>query len=144
MVFYGDAAFLILMYGWAAQSPDADEALYAIGIPAIIIIIIWYLFSKSSITIDNEGLHYKTIFSDQSFLWKDVTRTYLKYRHQGKSKQLYWYFEVFEKDYRMSMSFYSRKSLQTIADAVVIKCTKAEIDPKIENMAAGKFPWYIF
>jgi hypothetical protein len=44
----------------------------------------------------------------------------------------------------MSISFYSRKDLRKIAEAVVIKCAKAEIDPRIQNMAEGRFPWYIF
>ena len=136
--------FLIVIYGLASKSAESEEAQFILLIPGIILLVIWFLFSKVNMTIDNAGMNYKTMFSNQSFLWKDVTRTYLKYRHEGKSKQLYWYFEVFDKDYKMAISFYSRKSLQTIADAVVLKCTKAEIDTRIMNMAAGKFPWYIF
>jgi|GEM_PF-1907594 len=143
--------FFLLMLGclgivfhFASKSDDFEESKLFILIPGFVILLLWLLFQKVSITVDNDGLTYTTLFSTQSFLWKDVTSTWLKFSNHGKSGQTFWYFEKFDKTQNMDISFYPRKSLRIIAETVVTKCRKASIDPKITAMAEGKFPWYIF
>lgn len=117
---------------------------YFLLIPIAIIVLLWLGSRKVQITIDNEGFTHKTIFYTRQFLWKEVVKTYIKYEHHGKSGSHYWFFELPDRKVKFSTSSYSRKSLKTIAEAVVEKCNHAEIEDRIFKMAEGHFPWYIF
>ena len=112
----------------------------------LLVSIFMFLFlSKAQISLDDEGLTYKTIFSTRKVSWSTVSKTYIRYRHHGKSGSYYWYFEgADKKKIKFSVRLYSRKSLRTIAEAVTAKCKDAQIDDRIHNMAEGVFPWYIF
>lgn len=105
----------------------------------------WWLMSKMLITVDNDGLTYKTAFKERSISWKDITRSYLKVVNTGKSNQRYWYFDhTAGKPLYFSTDSFSRESIKTIAGALVDKCPAAEIEEKIRGFANGKFPWYMF
>lgn len=117
---------------------------YFMLIPIGIMVLIWLGYRKAQITIDNDGLTHKTIFFTKQFLWSEVIKTYIKYRHHGKSGSHYWFFELAGRRVKFSTAFYSRKSLQKIAEAVVEKCKNAAIEERIQKMAEGRFPWYIF
>ena len=135
---------IMATYQFALRSVEPNEARYILLLPALLVIIIWFLFQRTSITFGNEGIMYKTVFATRTFQWEDVTRTYLRFKHRGKSGNMQWRFDLFEKRHHISISFYRRKELQLLAEAVVEKCRQAEIDPRITGMATGKFPWYIF
>jgi hypothetical protein len=133
----------VLMMGYKTGKLQEMQwiALALIGVWAILS----FLFNKLEIIIDDYSLRYKTIFREKVVKWTDVTATYLKYQHEGKSGSYYWFFEqTAAKTVKFSISFYSRKSLQILSESVVTKCSNARIEDRIRNMAAGKFPWFVF
>ena len=136
---------VLIVYDLAVQKSNIEGIHFIFPIIIGIILLIWAGFRKVALIIDNEGLTSKSAFSSKEILWKDITQTYLKYQHHGKSGNMYWYFNTpAQPHFSFSTGFYSRKSLQTIAQAVVEKCEKAEIEERIWNMTEGRFPWYIF
>jgi hypothetical protein len=136
------AIFFTLYY---TQEPKEETFLYvALGSLVFFFVFAW-LISKVHVVIDNDSISYKTAFTTKTMDWRDVTRTYFKIRHTGKSTVRMWCFEnTSGKTLSFSTNMYSRASMQTIAEAVVAKCSKADIEDKIRDIATGKFPWYIF
>jgi hypothetical protein len=133
---------LFIIVGTQTNVPKEVELIFLI--PLVILLIFWIGFKKTLITIDNEGLSYKSIFSTKQFAWIDVQRTYIKYKSHGKSGSHYWFFELINGRFKFITGLYSRRSLQQIAQAVMEKCKNAQVKDRILNMAEGKFPWYIF
>lgn len=127
------------------QKNNEQAALYiAIGV-FIFSILFWFFLSNAKIVIDDSGLVYKTAFATREVFWNSVSKTYIKYRHHGKSGSYYWYFENSNgRKVRFSIKLYSRKDLRAIAEAVTVKCKEAEIEKRIYDMAEGQFPWYIW
>ncbi len=123
-----------------------DDAFLYIGLGSLVIFLIAaWLLSKVYVMIDNDGISYKTAISIKTMEWKDVSRSYFRIRHTGKSSKRLWYFEnTTGKSLNFSTGMYSKASLQAIAEALVSKCQNAEIEQKIRDSAEGKFPWYIF
>ena len=110
-----------------------------------IFFFMWLALQKVSLEINDEGLRYASIFKKEAIRWKDVSTSYIKYRHHGKSGSHYWYFETWEgKKIRFRASLFSRDNLQALANALLQKSSTAMIDDKILRMAEGTFPWYIF
>ena len=108
-------------------------------------VLIWIILLKIQITIDDISLTHQNLFRTRQIEWKDVTTTYIKYRSHGQSGSYYWFFEnVQGQKFRFSISLYGRSALRQLAEAVVGKCGRAEIDTRITDMATGDFPWYIF
>lgn len=126
------------------QDSDKKEINIAFLVTVLITALIWVGFKKIELTINNDGLTYKTIFTTKEILWQDVLRTHIKYEHHGKSGNVYWLFETHARNLKFSTSLFGRKSLRTIAEAVVSKCHRSVIDEKIFKMSEGRFPWYIF
>lgn len=122
---------------------DKEFLIWALVI-SVAFAIVYFIIGKSYVMIDNHGITIKNIFKEKSLDWKDIQRFYLKIIHTGKSTQRLWYFEAGGASLNFSTNLYSRKSLQSVAEALVSKCTHAQIEPKIREMAEGKFPWYIF
>jgi hypothetical protein len=127
----------------AQKSPSIEVELIFL-IPLGILLIIWTAYRRIILTIDNEGLTYKSIFSTKQFAWNEVQRTYIKYKSHGKSGSHYWFFELVNGRFKFSTGLYSRRSLQQVAQAVLEKCTTAQVEDRILNMAEGRFPWYMF
>jgi len=138
------AAVAIAML-FVPQKNNEHTALY-IGIGILVFaVIFWAFLSHARIVIDDSILIYKTVFTTREVFWNTVTKTYLKYRHHGKSGSYYWYFEnPNSRKVKFSIKLYSRKDLRTIAEAVTTKCKNAEIEKRIYDMAEGHFPWYIW
>lgn len=133
---------LFIIVGTQTNVPKEVEFIFLI--PLVILLIFWIAFRKTQITIDNEGLSYKSIFTSKQFAWGDVNKTYIKYKSHGKSGNHYWFFELINGRFKFTTGLYSRRSLQQIAQAVMEKCKNAQVEDRILNMAEGKFPWYIF
>jgi hypothetical protein len=128
-----------------ANTTDNTVSLKIASAVMLLIPIGMYIFiTNSYIEVTNDGITAKNPFKTRSIEWKNITRSYFKMVHTGKSSKRMWYFENFEKRIRFATNLYSRKALRTIAEALVTKCPNAEIDQKIKNIAEGKFPWYIF
>jgi hypothetical protein len=133
---------LFIIIGTQKNLPTEVELIFLI--PLIILLIIWTIFRRILLTIDNEGLTYKSIFTTKQLTWNDVQKTYIKYKSHGKSGSHYWFFELNNTRFKFSTGLYSRRSLQQVAEAVVEKCKNTEIEERIYKMAEGKFPWYMF
>jgi c-di-AMP phosphodiesterase-like protein len=128
-----------------ANTTNNDNNLKIVSALMLLIPVGIYIFiTNSYVEIDNDGITSKNPFRTRSILWKDVTNSYFKVIHTGKSSKRMWYFEHFDKHFRFATNLYSRKSLRTIAEALIMKCPNAQIDQKIRDIAEGKFPWYIF
>jgi hypothetical protein len=137
----------VVLYLYVALKMNReDQTLWIItGFISAIPLGIFFYNWKSRVLIDNDGITSKTPFNERAINWKDITRSYLKVRHTGKSSQRRWHFEnITGKGPSFSTGLYSRRSLRTIAEALTTKCPNAEIEPKIRDMAEGRFPWYIF
>jgi hypothetical protein len=108
-------------------------------------VVAYFVQRKSYVIIDNDGCTYKTLAGAQTILWKNVSRSYLKMKYTGKSSERRLHFEDNKGG---GMSFptgsYNRRSLQTVAEALLTKNPGADIAPRIREMAEGKFPWYIW
>jgi c-di-AMP phosphodiesterase-like protein len=128
-----------------ANTTNNDNNLKVASALMLLIPIGLYIFiTNSYVEFDNESITSKNPFRTRNILWKDVTRSYMKVIHTGKSSKRMWYFENYNKRFRFATNLYSRKALRTIAEALVTKCPGAEIDQRIKDIAEGKFPWYIF
>lgn len=105
---------------------------------------LFFYHLKSYVLLDNDGITTKTPFRESMIRWNDISRSYMETRFTGRSSKRYWYFEQ-EKGKRVSFAtgMYSRRSLRDIAEALVTRCPKADIEPRIINISQGKFPWYI-
>jgi c-di-AMP phosphodiesterase-like protein len=135
----------VLILVIVANTTDSTSTLkIASGVMLLIPIAAYIFIINSYIEFDNDGITNKNPFRITSIQWKDVTRSYFRVVHTGKSSKRMWYFENFEKKFRFATNLYSRKALRAIAEALITKCPNAEIDQKIRNIAEGKFPWYIF
>jgi hypothetical protein len=110
-----------------------------------LLFFIWTTLKKLKIEIDNVGFRFQSLFHSKEFVWKEVVKIYIKFHHHGKSGSHYWYFEKVDGSrIRFRIILFSRKNLQSIAEAATMKCSLAEIQDKIRNMAEGRFPWYVF
>jgi hypothetical protein len=128
-----------------ANTTNGDSTLkWVSGLMLLIPIGMYIFITNSYIELDNEGLTHKNPFKIKSIPWSEVTVSYFKIVHTGKSSKRMWYFEGTAKRFRFSTNLYSRKALKTIAEALVTKCPDARIEQKIVSIAEGKFPWYIF
>lgn len=108
-------------------------------------IFVYILLSYSRVEISETGVAYINLFRKKEFSWSDITKTYLKFRHYGKSGRYYWYFEDPDgKKLRFPISLYSRKNLQILAQVVAQQRKLAISDDRILSMSEGRFPWYIF
>lgn len=133
---------LFIIVGMQKNLPTEVELIFLI--PLGILLIIWLGFRRILLTIDNEGLTYKSIFRTRQFSWNEVQKTYIKYKSHGKGGNHYWFFELANGRFKFTTGLYSRKSLQQVAQAVLEKCNNAQVEDRILNMAEGKFPWYMF
>lgn len=136
----------ILIFVFVANTTKtSDDSIKIISALMLLVPIAMYIFIINSyIEFDNDSITHKNPFRSKSILWRDVTRSYFRVVHTGKSSKRMWYFENYEKTFRFATNMYSRKALKSIAEALVTKCPNAEIEQKIRSIAEGKFPWYIF
>lgn len=110
-----------------------------------VLVVLLLVFAKRMIIIDNEGITSMHLIGAKQVAWNGIKKVYTKWERTGKSKTLYWYFErEAEKPFKFSTALYGRKDLRTLAEAITLKCDKAEIQPLIRDMAEGVFPWYLF
>jgi hypothetical protein len=138
--------FLLLFVFIAFDRPGlADtEAWIAAGGLALFIVVFYFL-GKTRIIIDNERLKFQYFFKKQAVIaWEDMLSTKLGWHYHGHGATIEWEFISRSGKKTFYPFFYSRKSLQLIAEALMEKCPDAVTDKRIRNMAAGKFPWYLF
>lgn len=111
----------------------------------ILVVFFTYLPTLTQLEIYNEGFTKKELFKTREFFWEDVQSAELDWHFHMHGVNLFMKFRFYNgKDYLFPLTFYSRKNIQILCEAIVSACPDAKISDKIKNMAEGKFPWYIF
>jgi hypothetical protein len=143
-VYFSIAVAIIFSLVSLTITHDRSSLIVAM-VMGIVAVVIWLLLRRIEISIDSEGLLYKSIFTTKSIAWAEVTKSYVKFYHRGKASAYFWHFET--SDQRMvkfSVRFFTRRSLRILAQEVISNTRGVEIDQRISNMAEGVFPWRIF
>ncbi|HWJ91662.1 MAG TPA: hypothetical protein VNR87_11160 [Flavisolibacter sp.] len=128
------------------NSNQRDNSIFFFTMLMLIISLIsYFVLSRVSITLTPQGFVHRNIFRTKEVFWSNVSRTFIRYRHHGKSGSYYWYFQdPNENSTRFSVRSFSRTNLQRLAGTVIQRCRAAVDDERIAKMAEGKFPWYFF
>jgi c-di-AMP phosphodiesterase-like protein len=135
----------VLIMVVVANTVNNDSTLKIASVLMLVIPVAIYIFvTNSYVEFDNDGITYRNPFKTRTILWKNITRSYMKVIHTGKSSKRMWYLENDKEQFRFATNLYSRTALRSIAEALLQKAPQAEIEQKIRDMAEGKFPWYIF
>ena len=110
-----------------------------------VFIFIYFMLSKNKLVIDNDEITQQLFFGKQKVLkWKEMKSSHLNWHFSGHSADISWSFIDYSgKAINIQASFYSRKKIKFIAEALIDKCPQAVIDKRLKNIANGKFPWYI-
>ncbi len=81
----------------------------------------------------------------KEILWKDVFKSEFSVTPTNATLLISWDIIAYSGDkINIFIGKYPRRDMRTIANALITRCPEALIDKTITNMAAGKFPWYIF
>jgi len=142
-------AFLIMAIGIGIYFIPANQKQnvpWYIGAGLVVLSIgVYLIISKSQVVVDDSGVTHKNLFKTREIPWANISRTYLKSEHHGKSRSLYWYFEDLQaRKSKFRVDLLSRKSLRVLAEAITLKCKSADVEKRIYDMAEGQFPWYIW
>ena len=123
---------------------ETDSLLVAAGF--LLFIFIYYLLSRNKLILDKECITHHLFFGKQKVIkWKELQSTSLVWDNHGYGTNLSMDFVNYSgKKMSLQTSFYSRKSLKIIAEALIDAASHVTIDKRIVNIAKGEFPWYIF
>jgi hypothetical protein len=136
-------AGLILLFVSLIENQQRSAWFAGIGIVAVSFLI-WLVFSRTMIILDQDGLKYRNILGSKEVSWNSITNTYIKYHHRGKASRYFWHFDTAgEGHQKFSIRFFSRKDLKLIAENIIDHCRGAVIEDRIHDMAQGRFPWRI-
>ena len=111
-----------------------------------VFLFIYFMLLKNKLVIDNDEITQQLFFGKHKVLkWKEIKSSHLNWHYHGHSADLSWSFIDFSgKVINIQTSSYSRKKIKFIAEVLIEKSPQAVIDSRLKNIAAGKFPWYIF
>src|SRR5689334_1774871 len=124
---------LALVIFFSPQQKDFS-IVYASGFLILLSLLMYLFISGTSISFTERGFIHKNFFRTTEVFWNDVSKTYIKYRHHGKSGSYYWYFEDRnENRKRFSIKLFSRSSLQSFARVVSTNCRMAITDERISR-----------
>jgi hypothetical protein len=141
---YIPAILALLFFIFNSNQTDNNIFIFML-ILLLMSVITYFILSKVSISITPQGFVHKNILRTREVFWSNVARTFIRYRHHGKSGSYYWFFEdANENRTRFSVRSFSRPNLQRMAGIVIQRCRTAVDDERITRMAEGKFPWYFF
>ena len=112
----------------------------------LFITVLFYVVINNKIIIDNKGIVQQILIGKQKDLeWIDIKSTKINWDINIHGGELSWEFiGISGKTIKINPSYYSRRNLKQIAEALLSKCDHADLDIRIFEMAEGKFPWYIF
>ena len=112
---------------------------------ALFVSVFYLALSRLKIIIDNNGLEMQMLFRKEQLQWDSVITSKLSFEFSGRTADVKWIIAKNDgKPFSFSPTFFSREQLRQVATALVNKSASAQISPKIQNMAEGNFPWYIF
>lgn len=91
-----------------------------------------YLPELTRLEIYNDGFTKKELFKDRDFLWEDILLVELDwYFHMHGANLLMKFKFNNSKEYLFPLTFYSRKNIQILCEAIVSACPEANISEKI-------------
>ena len=108
--------------------------------------LLFFMLSKNKLVIDNDEITQHLFFGKQKVIkWKTLQSSVLNWHYHGHGADLSWSFTDEEgKTINIQTTAYSRNKLKAIAEALIAKAPQAVTDKRLKEIAAGKFPWYIF
>jgi hypothetical protein len=110
-----------------------------------ICLILYFVVSKITVTLDNDEIVLKTLLTTSTLAWKDIVSSKLSLEVHAHTGEIRWLItDENGKGLGISPTYFSRRGNRIIAEVLVSKCLFANISDKVRNMAVGKFPWYIF
>lgn len=125
---------------------DKDNSLDLFLLIVLVFCLLLYISTiKMYVSVDNEGIASKNIFREIFIPWKDITQTKISFEFHGKSGDFIWNFtSKNNKEINLSIGYFSKSTIRSIAETVVQKCPDVLVKGKIREISEGKFPWYIF
>lgn len=136
--------FLLFILTGTGKLQDVDSLPVIIGLA--VFLFLYFMLSKNKLIIDNDEISQQLFFGKQKVLkWNEIRSSHLNWHYHGHSADLSWEFIDFSgKKISIQTSSYSRKNIRLIAGVLVEKSPQAVLDERIQKIASGIFPWYIF
>ena len=106
--------------------------------------LFYYLIQKRKIIIDDMGITNQLLFKKVQYIpWKEITKSSIEWQNSILFTSYQWVFKNNSTEKVSIMIYnYSRKDLQLIAETLLKKCPTIRVDPKIKDLAEGKYPLY--
>jgi hypothetical protein len=105
---------------------------------------IYILRSRTMIRIDPSGISYRTLFTNRTIGWNELTNAKVKIHFNGRTKhlELAFYTNTNSNPLIISGFGFSRRSLQVIASAVLEAAPGMAVDNRFRKLSEGRFPRY--
>jgi len=123
----------------------ASLKVYLCGIILLVFGALYFSLSKTYIILGNDDITFKLSFKKEKIIsWNQINSSRLEWHLHSHTADLSWI--IFYNNTMISFqpSYYGRKDLTLIAEALIIKCPALIIDKRIKNISQGIFPWYLF
>lgn len=140
------ALFLILFFGISSKENKSQFSNELLAFVFLAPLLIFYIvLMKLKIIIDDDGFEMQMLFKRERIKWDLITKSNIAFEFTGDTGDVKWIFESnVQKTFSFSPTFFSRDQLRQVAEALQTRSPKAQISARIQRMAEGKFPWYIF
>jgi len=134
----------VLMFSFLQPPINKGLNITCLILVAFSFLLRWIL-SKSRIAADSKGIVIFNVFGKREMPWSRISQSYIRYRHHGKSGSYYWYFENTEGGrIKFPINLHSRRNLHQLAEMLRQYSPSATVENRVQRMADGNFPWYIF
>jgi hypothetical protein len=103
-------------------------------------LLVWAILSlqRRLMIIDDHGITSRKIFKEIFIAWSEIKSVDIVVKTHGQGLSLSWKFERFDKPtYEMDFS-YGKSKMQILADAIVTKCSAANVSDKVKRFAKDK------
>jgi hypothetical protein len=143
-IIIGGSMIAIILLVPARSEFDALK-LYLSGLILLIFGALYLMLSKVYIVLANDGITFKLAHrKEQIISWQQITSTKLQWDFTIHSAEPSWVIFYDDTQINFQPSYYKRKDLRPIAEALILKCPALITDKRIKKIAEGKFPWFLF
>jgi hypothetical protein len=145
-IIYLLVAFPFILVRLLSSHDDPKNAFYIgfILFSHAFVFMFWYSLDKLEIRIYDQSIAYKTSLYTREVSWNDIIDVDLHFGFAGQHPHVKWTFYAGKKSLVIDPSYFSKTDNRFLAEVIVAKCSDARISKSINNMANGKFPWYLF
>ncbi|HEX5152027.1 MAG TPA: hypothetical protein VFW07_11305 [Parafilimonas sp.] len=146
LIIYLLIAFPFILVKLLSSYGDPNNVFYIVFIffAHALIFVFWYSLEKLEIRIYEQSIAYKTFLYIKEVNWDDIIDVDIHFGFAGQHPHVKWTFYAGEKSIVIDPSYFSKTDNRFLAEVIVAKCSNARISKSINNMANGKFPWYLF